>query len=193
MNKCEICEKLFVPNKYTPKQKYCSKECSDDIHGISYDKKYYQEHKEEIKQRIKEYSLLNSVKISIYQHNYGIINRTELSEKSSKRYNERLKTDINFKLRHYLAKRLYTVLQGIDKSESTIRLLGCSVDFLKQHLESKFVEGMSWSNYGKWHIDHIRPCCSFDLSKPEEQRKCFNWNNLQPLWAKDNLIKNGKY
>jgi hypothetical protein len=51
---------------------------------------------------------------------------------------------------------------------------------------------MSWKNYGKWHIDHIRPCSSFDLSDPQQQRTCFNYSNLQPLWAKDNLNKSNK-
>ena len=53
---------------------------------------------------------------------------------------------------------------------------------------------MSWDNYGLhgWHVDHIKPCASFDLSKPIEQRKCFNFNNLQPLWAIDNLRKGSK-
>ena len=52
--------------------------------------------------------------------------------------------------------------------------------------------GMSWDNYGKWEIDHIRPCASFDLSKPEEQYKCFNYMNLQPLWEKENQTKTKK-
>jgi hypothetical protein len=74
-----------------------------------------------------------------------------------------------------------------------MELLGCTIDFFKNHLESKFVEGMSWQNYGKgWHIDHIIPCVSFDLSKPEEQRKCFHFSNLQPLWAVDNIRKGTK-
>ncbi len=51
---------------------------------------------------------------------------------------------------------------------------------------------MSWENYGKWHVDHILPCASFDLGKPEEQFKCFNYKNLQPLWATDNLKKQAK-
>jgi hypothetical protein len=51
---------------------------------------------------------------------------------------------------------------------------------------------MNWENQGEWHIDHILPCASFDLTKEEEQRKCFHYTNLQPLWAKDNMIKGSK-
>ena len=79
------------------------------------------------------------------------------------------------------------------KSASTKILIGCSIDFLKQHLESKFQQGMSWKNYGKWHIDHIRPCASFDLSQAREQKKCFHYKNLQPLWARDNILKKNKF
>ena len=71
-------------------------------------------------------------------------------------------------------------------------LIGCEVDYLMYYIQSKFTKGMNWNNYGKWHIDHIKPCCSFDLSKASEQRKCFHYTNLQPLWAKDNLSK-GKF
>jgi hypothetical protein len=65
---------------------------------------------------------------------------------------------------------------------------------LFKHLESKFTEGMSWSNYGYkgWHVDHIKPCASFDLSDPEEQKKCFHYTNLQPLWWYDNFKKGAK-
>lgn len=51
---------------------------------------------------------------------------------------------------------------------------------------------MNWDNYGEWEIDHIKPCASYDLSKPKEQRKCFNYMNLQPLWAEENLRKGSK-
>lgn len=77
------------------------------------------------------------------------------------------------------------------KSEA---LLGCSLEHARIHLERRFRDGMSWENHGKvWHIDHIRPCCSFDLSKEEEQRACFNWTNLQPLLVAENIRKHGKY
>ena len=85
-------------------------------------------------------------------------------------------------------------LNGNPKLETTMKLVGCSIDKLKQHLEKQFKKRMSWDNYGLggWEIDHIKPCAKFDLSKPEEQRKCFHYTNLQPLWAIDNKIKKDK-
>ena len=75
-----------------------------------------------------------------------------------------------------------------------MNLLGCSPDFFKRHLESKFTEGMSWENYGTkgWHIDHIKPCASFDLTIESEQIECFHFSNLQPLWWYDNIEKSDK-
>jgi hypothetical protein len=104
--------------------------------------------------------------------------------------NDRRKVDINFRLLYSLRHRLNMALKGKNKSVSTIKLLGCSIDLFRLHLESKFTKRMSFNNYGKWHIDHIKPCASFDLSKESEQRKCFHYTNLQPLWAYDNLSKN---
>lgn len=78
------------------------------------------------------------------------------------------------------------------KKGKTMELTGCSKQELLDYLESKFSEGMTWENYGKWHIDHIRPCVSFNLEDSEEQKKCFHWTNLQPLWAVDNIRKGGK-
>ena len=85
------------------------------------------------------------------------------------------------------------VLNGTLKCEDTFKLLGCSTKDWKIYLESKFVNGMNWDNYGEWHIDHIIPCAAFDLTKPENQKKCFHYSNTQPLWAKDNLRKGDKY
>ena len=95
------------------------------------------------------------------------------------------------KLKASLRSRLYNFVKGKNK-KSSFEYVGCSIDKLKKHLSSQFTEGMSWENYGEWHIDHIRPCASFDLTKEEEKYKCFNYSNLQPLWAKDNLKKGAK-
>lgn len=71
-------------------------------------------------------------------------------------------------------------------------LVGTTIPELKRYLENQFQPNMSWENYGKWHIDHIKPLASFDLTKEEEQKKAFHYTNLQPLWAKDNLHKHAK-
>ena len=65
-------------------------------------------------------------------------------------------------------------------------------ELINAYKQKQFKVGMSWSNYGKWEIDHIKPCASFDLSKPREQRKCFHYTNLQPLWKLENRSKNDR-
>jgi hypothetical protein len=103
------------------------------------------------------------------------------------------KKDINFKILDNLRSRIFDALKNSTKSARTLELIGCSIKFLKKYLKSRFVKGMSWKNYGLWHIDHIKPCAKFNLSKPEEQKKCFHYINLQPLWAFDNMSKGVKF
>jgi hypothetical protein len=104
-------------------------------------------------------------------------------------YFAKLRLDPNFKLLAVLRTRLYDALAGRNKSASTMELVSCSIASLRSHLESLFRSGMTWENHGKWHVDHRRPCSSFDLSDPDQQRECFHWSNLQPLWAEDHYIK----
>ena len=82
---------------------------------------------------------------------------------------------------------------GCKKAAKTEDLLGCTVAEARAHLEAQFLPGMTWDNHGEWHIDHIRPCASFDFSDPAQQRECSHYTNLQPLWAKDNLSKSDKW
>ena len=95
------------------------------------------------------------------------------------------------RLRVRLSQMVKKVKTG--KAASTLDLLGCSLPEFMAHIQSKFTEGMSWDNHPKWHIDHIRPCASFDLTKEEEQKKCFHYTNLQPLWAHENFSKGDKW
>ena len=85
--------------------------------------------------------------------------------------------------------------QGIQRKESSIELLGCSLIEYKEYLERLFFDGMTWENYGHdtWHIDHIKPKCKFDLRIQSERLFCFNYRNTQPLWAFDNISKGAKY
>lgn len=102
--------------------------------------------------------------------------------------------DETLKLKRNLRSRLNKAIKHNNKSGSAVNDLGCSIDFLKQYLESKFLPSMSWENYGRsgWHIDHIRSLNSFNLNNRQELLKACHYSNLQPLWAKDNLSKGCK-
>lgn len=118
-------------------------------------------------------------------------NREIIKERSRIQSKENNK-DIRSRLRKRAFNRIARVLGSIKRVDKTNRLVGCDADELMEHLKSKFTEGMSFDNYGDWHMDHIIPCCAFDLTNPEEQYKCFHYTNIQPLWAKDNEKKGGK-
>lgn len=79
------------------------------------------------------------------------------------------------------------------KYANTLGLLGCSLDQFLGSLEIQFQDSMTWENYGDWHIDHKRPCDSFNLLNSEEQKECFHYTNLQPLWASENISKGAKW
>lgn len=79
------------------------------------------------------------------------------------------------------------------KDQSVLRIIGCSVPELNAHIERQFVRGMTWRNYGRvWHVDHIVPCSYFDLNRHDEQRRCFHFTNLRPLWAEQNCREGNK-
>jgi hypothetical protein len=93
-----------------------------------------------------------------------------------------------------LRSRLNSALTGRNRLH-LYQLLGCSLDELKAHLQAQFKSGMTWTNRRRtgWHIDHIRPLASFDLTDPEQLAQACHYKNLQPLWAADNLIKGARY
>ena len=97
---------------------------------------------------------------------------------------------------YHMLRRLRCRLRAATKANkcaSTLELTGCTSQQLRGHLESQFHDGMTWDNRHKWHIDHIRPCAAFDLTDESEQRACFHYSNLQPLWARDNLSKGSRH
>ncbi len=114
--------------------------------------------------------------------------------RTKQRYNERYRTDSQFRISVSLRKRLNLALkaQNAGKAVRTFELIGCTLAELAAHLEKQFKNGMMWQNYGRWHVDHIIPCAKFDLTDLEQQRKCFHYSNLQPLWATENIVKSNK-
>lgn len=122
-------------------------------------------------------------------------NKEKLRAAQRVNHARRMKDDLAYNLRHVLHSRVLAAVKnkGV-KCKRTVALVGCSIPELIIHLEKQFKEGMCWDNHSQlgWHIDHKLPCASFDLSKPEEQIKCFHYTNLQPLWGIDNIKKGAR-
>jgi hypothetical protein len=136
-------------------------------------KQYYLDNKERFRSRNKEWRECNKDKIKEYKNRFP----EKLRKKMSKKISDRLQ--------RYMT----------NKTDSFSSMLGCSISDFILYIESLFVDGMTWGNYGfhGWHFDHIRPLASFDLTDPEQQKACFHYTNLQPLWAKDNMLKGAKW
>lgn len=125
---------------------------------------------------------------------YGRSNKCITCTKQAKRNHEknRREEDPFYRLRQNLRGRAYFAFRnnGYTKDSSTYNLIGCEYEYLKKHIESQFTEGMSWDNYGEWHIDHIYP-----ISKARDVahlKQLCHYTNLQPLWAKENIKKSNK-
>jgi hypothetical protein len=119
--------------------------------------------------------------------------KEKVNEKKKIYENKKYHEDINYRLAKILRSRLRELVTSDFKSDSALKLVGCSIEYLKFHLESQFEDEMSWDNYGEWHIDHVRPCISYDLDDEEQQSICFSYKNLQPLWGPDNISKGGDW
>ena len=169
----------------------------DPIKQKEYYKEYRLKNKNKIKKRKKEYYLKNKKEIIEKYNKYYLENKEKINIYKKNYHKNKKQTDPKYKIMYTLRDRILSALKNnkkgmASKSKKTKKLLGCTVEELWLHLESKFKPGMTRENHGQWHIDHVIPCVAFDLTKPEEQAKCFHYTNLQPLWAVDNLKKGGK-
>ena len=158
-------------------------------------KDYQEDNKDKIKAYQKAYHQDNKYKLKIQMKAYYKVNKDKIKVQRKAYTNNRFKTDIQYKLSHNLRVRLYRALKDNYKIGSAVKDLGCTIQQLKQHLESKFQPGMSWDNHtlDGWHIDHIKPLSSFDLSDRKQLLEACHYTNLQPLWAKDNLSKSDNF
>jgi hypothetical protein len=143
----------------------------------------------------KLYRLKNKEFKKIYDKEYRLKNIVRLRNNKKLYIRNKRQNNINYKILCVCRKRIWGALKGIKKSQVTEELLGCTISELKLHIEKQFKNDMSWDNYGQfgWHIDHIIPCDIFDLTDPVEQKQCFHYSNLQPLWWLENIKKNNKY
>lgn len=208
--------KRYHKNKLKIEYK-AKKEENKEKNRQKYNEYYYKNRekiKEKNKKRLREYYLKNSEILKTKSKNFREANKDKLKEirntdkcrEQSRKYSKKrrelgkiteyvrsLKKDSNFKIRQLIAARVSSALKYKNnrKSNKTIVLLGCSIPEFKQYIELQFTEGMCWENrgYNGWHLDHIIPCAMFDLSIEENQRICFNYRNLRPLWGKDNIKK----
>ncbi len=178
--KTKICTKCGIEKElsnFGKNGKYLRPDCKEcnNLRNI----KYYDKHKE---------------KINGNHRNHYKQNKEEYSKRHIKYNSKRRIKDPSFKILNNFRRRLLRALDGKIKISSSLKLLGCTPEQLKQHLESQFIESMSWDNYGLhgWHIDHKLPCAKFDLSKEQEQLECFHYTNLQPLWTEENWSKGSK-
>jgi len=215
--KCN-CEKEIIEFNKSKKGKHglqsicknCNKEYrihNKDI-ASNYNKNYRKNNKEKIKECKLVYSKNNKTKIQenkkrYYKNNkdkienfkteYRKNNKGKILEAHNKYRKERYSNNLNYKISCILRSRLRHALksQGATKNIETLELIGCSIEEFKLHIKSLFKEGMTWDNHSfeGWHIDHIKPMASFNLSDTEELKECCNYTNLQPLWAFDNLSK----
>ena len=209
MKKCNTCEQTKENNLFntclenSDGLRHICKECLS-IYNKNYRKKnkeklsaqkkdYYNSNKEALLSNMKIYYVENQKEITQYKREYFQQNKKHIYKKTRARINKSPELRISENLRGAL-KRVFK-RNNINKTPKLyLDLLGCSLVDFKQHLESKFKDGMNWDNKGLygWHIDHIIPLCSFDLTDKKQIKQAFHYTNLQPLWAKENLSKGKK-
>jgi len=163
--------------------------------------KYRKDNKERIRETNRIYRLNNLESKRKKDLAYYYANKEKAIKRQLKLWRSKYNKDIDFTLRILIRHRLRSAVKSMftnkplkKTSLKTTELIGCSLDFLKKHLESKFRDGMNWNNHGLvgWHMDHIKPISSFDLSKEEEIKKACHYTNLQPLWYYENIKKSDK-
>lgn len=179
LKECSVCNEVkpieqFYKRKNRPigVVSECKKCCTRRVES------YYKENKDTILEKCKEWR----------QNHREIVNRQKRVYFSNK-----MKTDIQFRLKQLLRDRLKKAIKNNAKKGSAVRDLGCSISKLKSYFEYLFLDGMSWDNHGygsdKWNIDHIKPLSKFDLTDRKQLLKACHYTNLQPLWQHDNFMK----
>jgi hypothetical protein len=175
---CKICKNIFMKKlrKTHPNWKEATK-------------KWATAHPEKTREKARRWRLKNPIRKLELQRVWKQNNIKRL-----KSYHKKYRSTIRGKLNHRMSMSIWQALRKNKDDYHWEILVGYTVNVLKQHLESKFTDGMTWDNMGKWHIDHIIPKSRFHYEKPEdpEFKVCWGLSNLQPMWKLDNLSKHAK-
>lgn len=208
-SRCDKCNAAAARKYYNENKEKCSKagkkwalENKEKIKR--YNKKYKEENREYYKEYHKEYYRKNKNTIDFNKwakdnpekyrdtrRKWELKNKEKISKyKKKHREKESLNPFLKFKraTRNNITKSIKR--GGYKKGSSSFNILGCPFDVFKQHIERQFQKGMTWDNYGDWHLDHIIPMAS--ATTEEEVLKLNHYTNFQPLWAEDNLKKSDK-
>lgn len=192
-SKCRVCCKIY----HNSNKKYISERT----------KLYYENNKEAQSNRMKDWRVKNPEKQKEIINNYTLKNKEKIKDyhnqydkdfnnkkRKSKLYVKKYNSDLTFKIKEVLRKRLLNALKSKSKNNTTLELLGCSIEEFKLHLEQQFKPEMSWENYGKiWEIDHKKQCILFDLTYIEQQKQCFHYTNLRPLFKTTEIAQSLGY
>ena len=211
--KNRTCKKVFTPNRGN--QVYCSKACADTAGKRDYKERdpelTRQRENDRLRRKYRDDEEYRESRKAKSNTNYHALSPAEKIERNRKNraskdpekgreyHREYQKTrsaeDLNFKLINNLRNRTKAAIRdgkGV-KNQKTEALIGCTLEEARDHIQSQFEDGMDWDNWSKdgWHLDHIRPCSSFDLTDEQQQFVCFNYRNLMPLG--ENMSKNDQY
>ena len=205
----DCCKQVYQEWKVANVEKLKEVRRKTDAARTDKKKQYRQENKEHIKQyheryyenennknrrdeKRRDWVKNNPDKITATQQKYK---QSEHGKKAAREYRVKKRAnDSEFKIACVVRSRIARVINGGRKYDSSFELVGCSPEFLKKYIEWQFDDGMTWDNHGiHWHIDHIIPLSWFDLTDPEQQKLAFDFTNMQPLLARDNLSKSNRW
>lgn len=160
------------------------------------DKRNYHKHKEKKSKFYKKWAKDNRENLRGYHTKWREENKEHVNEYKRDYERKRRAEDPKYRLAARTRTAVYTCLKeaNVAKYRSTFDTLGYTIEELMGHLERLFTDGMTWNNYGKWHVDHIIPMSSFVFESVEDNgfKECWKLRNLQPLWGEENLSKGSK-
>lgn len=185
-------QKEYFKDYYKKNKKSINKRAKENPNRKENNKKYHNSHKEQSNERSREWNEFNKDRKKELNRKQYLENK-EIHNKKANEYNKKRKShDPLFKLTVSIRRLISTSIKrrGYKKNSKTEKILGISFNEFKIFIESKFKEGMTWENYGEWHLDHIIPISiSIDES---DIYNLNNYKNFQPLWAFENLSKSNK-